>query len=309
MLGYRNAASMPSRSRSLIRSCGSKPPGRPSLYTIVSARPDPPRATTAPSRPSPFGLPRIFPSTSKRSLPLSPMIRRGARSRYAGSMYRSQRSRGSRMWPSASMTLYVRAMARLRRDGWFLLLRGGSPCQAPRGGRPLSPRGGTIPAPAGTRHRSKPACQRDARMGRTARRPGSPPGGLKALRQKQPWEHRVQRTQVLLPGAKGLHGPLSPRVETLGPSDRYVINAMDVLTEVGDRLRTRKRPGCGRAFIAVKRQEHCIDCAKADSVRGFDRKLHVVPRRPAAFGADVRGWRHPPRTKTKPAHLSVRLRT
>jgi len=68
---------------------------------------------------------------------------------------------------------------------------------------------------------------------------------------------------VLLSGAKGLHGPLSPRVETQGPSDRYVINAMDVLTAVGDRLRTCKRPGCGRAFIAVKRQEHCIDCAKA----------------------------------------------
>ncbi|PYN88577.1 MAG: hypothetical protein DMD89_35845 [Candidatus Rokuibacteriota bacterium] len=133
--------------------------------------------------------------------------------------------------------------------------------------------------------------------------------GLKALRRRQPWEHRVPSRHVLLSGAKGLHGPLSPRVETLGPSDRYVINAMDVLTAVGDRLRTCKRPGCGRAFIAVKRQEHCIDCAKADSVRGFDRKLHVVPRRPAAFGADVRGWRHPPRTKTKPAHLSVRLRT
>jgi len=28
-------------------------------------------------------------------------------------------------------------------------------------------------------------------------------------------------------------------------------------------LRTCKRPGCGRAFIAVKRQEHRIDCAKA----------------------------------------------
>src|SRR5204863_1580759 len=27
-------------------------------------------------------------------------------------------------------------------------------------------------------------------------------------------------------------------------------------------LRTCKRPGCGRV-IAVKRQEHCIDCAKA----------------------------------------------
>jgi len=48
------------------------------------------------------------------------------------------------------MTLYARAMARLRRDGWFLLRRGGSPCQAPRGGRPLSPRGGAIPAPAGS---------------------------------------------------------------------------------------------------------------------------------------------------------------
>src|SRR2546428_4002379 len=45
---------------------------------------------------------------------------------------------------------------------------------------------------------------------------------------------------------------------------------------------------------------------RPDSVRGLDRKLHVVPRRPAAFRADVRGWRHPRRTKTKPAHLSVR---
>jgi len=38
---------------------------------------------------------------------------------------------------------------------------------------------------------------------------------------------------------------------------------MDVLTEVGDRLRTCKGPDCERTFIAVKRQEHCIDCAKA----------------------------------------------
>src|SRR2546425_200099 len=92
--------------------------------------------------------------------------------------------------------------------------------------------------------------------------------GLKALRRRQPWEHPVQSRHVLLSGAKGLHGPLSPRVETQGPSDRYVINAMDVLTEVGDRLRTCKRPGCGRAFIAVKRQEHCIDCAKAVQAAG-----------------------------------------
>ena len=87
--------------------------------------------------------------------------------------------------------------------------------------------------------------------------------GLKALHRKQPWEHRVQGRHLLLSGAKGLHGPLSRRFETQRPSDRYVVNAMDVLTEVGDRLRTCKRPGCGRAFIAVKRQEHCIDCAKA----------------------------------------------
>src|SRR3989442_12003497 len=99
-------------------------------------------------------------------------------------------------------------------------------------------------------------------MGRTARRPGSPPGGLKALRQKQPWEHRVQRTQVLLPGAKGLHGPLSPRVETLGPSDRYVINAMDVLTAGGGRLRTCKGPRCGGGFIALKAPGDSIDRAR-----------------------------------------------
>src|SRR3989454_10548341 len=75
-------------------------------------------------------------------------------------------------------------------------------------------------------------------------------GGLKALRRKQPWEHRVQGRHVLLSGAKGLHGPLSRRFETQGPSDRYVINAMDVLTEVGDRLRTRKRPRRGAAVIS-----------------------------------------------------------
>ena len=87
--------------------------------------------------------------------------------------------------------------------------------------------------------------------------------GLKTLRKKQPWEHAVQGTHVLLPGAKGLHGPLTRRFETRGPSDRCVINAMDVLTEVGDRLRTCKGHDCERTFIAVKRQEHCIDCAKA----------------------------------------------
>src|SRR3989454_10142628 len=68
--------------------------------------------------------------------------------------------------------------------------------------------------------------------------------GLKALHRKQPWEPRVQGRHVLLSGAKGLHGPLSRRFETQRPSDRYVVNAMDVLTEVGDRLRTCKRPGC-----------------------------------------------------------------
>ncbi|SRR5712691_6868954 len=74
--------------------------------------------------------------------------------------------------------------------------------------------------------------------------------GLKTLRKKQPWEHAVQGTHVLLPGAKGLHGPLTRRFETPGPSDRCVINAMDVLVEVGDRLRTCKRPCCPSACPA-----------------------------------------------------------
>src|SRR5262249_27077088 len=87
--------------------------------------------------------------------------------------------------------------------------------------------------------------------------------GLKALRQKQPWEHQFRGTQVLLSGAKGLHGPLTRRFETQAPSDRCVVNAMDVLTEVGDKLRTCKRPSCTQAFIAVKRQVFCIECAKA----------------------------------------------
>ena len=66
-------------------------------------------------------------------------------------------------------------------------------------------------------------------------------GGLKALRRKQSWEHPVQSRHVLLSGAKGLHGPLSRRFETQGPSDRYVINAMDVLTAVGDCPSRRRR--------------------------------------------------------------------
>src|SRR5207245_10786879 len=62
--------------------------------------------------------------------------------------------------------------------------------------------------------------------------------GLKALRRRQPWEHRVQGRHVLLSGARGVHGPLSPRVETQGPSDRYDIDAMDVPAAMGARLRT-----------------------------------------------------------------------
>ena len=87
--------------------------------------------------------------------------------------------------------------------------------------------------------------------------------GLTALRQTQPWEHPVRGTHVLLSGAKGLHGPLSRRFTTQRSSDRCVITAMDVLAEVGDKLRTCKRRGCTRAFIAVRRQEYCIECARA----------------------------------------------
>src|SRR5262249_34097561 len=66
--------------------------------------------------------------------------------------------------------------------------------------------------------------------------------GLGALRKNEPWQYKFRGTHVLLSGAKGLHGPLSRRFETQGPSERCVINAMDVLTEVGDRLRTCKGP-------------------------------------------------------------------
>src|SRR5438132_14183919 len=38
------------------------------------------------------------------------MTKRGRRSRNSGSMYLSHRSSGSRIWPSASTTLYVRAI-------------------------------------------------------------------------------------------------------------------------------------------------------------------------------------------------------
>src|SRR5215470_11670123 len=103
---------MPSRSRSLMRSCGSKPPLRPSVYFMSSgARPS--RRPMAPRRPRPRGPPMIVPSMFKRSLPSVSTNMRGARARNLGSMYLSQRSTGSRMWPSASITLYSRPMARL----------------------------------------------------------------------------------------------------------------------------------------------------------------------------------------------------
>src|SRR5437870_1749851 len=101
---------MPSASMSTMRACGSKPPLRPSAYFRVPGLTIPCRAPTEPRLPIPRGLPSSLPSTLRRSLPLSSMTNRGRRSRNFGSMYRSHRSSGSRIWPSASTTLYVRAI-------------------------------------------------------------------------------------------------------------------------------------------------------------------------------------------------------
>ena len=72
---------MPSRSMSGMRAWGSKPPGRPSTYFMVSSDTAPCRAPMAPMTPRPFGLPSILPSMSRRSLPSVSMMSRGARSR------------------------------------------------------------------------------------------------------------------------------------------------------------------------------------------------------------------------------------
>src|SRR2546428_6294573 len=101
---------MPSASMSTMRACGSNPPSRPSSYFRVSALTAPCRTPTEPRLPIPRGLPSSLPSTLKRSLPLSSMTNRGRRSWNSGSMYLSHRSTGSRMWPSASITLYARVM-------------------------------------------------------------------------------------------------------------------------------------------------------------------------------------------------------
>src|SRR5438445_6351068 len=101
---------MPSASMSTMRACRSKPPLRPSAYFRVPGLSIPCRAPTEPRLPIPRGLPSSLPSTLRRSLPLSSMTNRGRRSRNSGSMYLSHRSSGSRIWPSASTTLYVAAI-------------------------------------------------------------------------------------------------------------------------------------------------------------------------------------------------------
>src|SRR5215475_8049303 len=107
---------MPSASMSTMRACGSNPPLRPSAYFSVPGLTIPCRAPTEPRLPIPRGLPSSLPSTLSRSLPFSSMTNRGRRSRNSGSMYLSHRSSGSRMWPSASTTLYARVIGSLRRQ-------------------------------------------------------------------------------------------------------------------------------------------------------------------------------------------------
>src|SRR2546426_2808325 len=101
---------MPSASRSTMRECGSNPPLRPSAYVRVPALMIPCRTPMEPRLPIPRGLPSSLPSTLRRSLPFSSMTKRGRRSRNSGSIYVSHRSSGSRIWPSASTTLYARVI-------------------------------------------------------------------------------------------------------------------------------------------------------------------------------------------------------
>src|SRR5499425_748713 len=81
------------------------------MYFMVSSGISWSREPMAPMTPKPFWLPSTCSPTCRRSLPSVSTMILGARSRKAGSMYLSHMSSGSSTCPSASITLYTRAMA------------------------------------------------------------------------------------------------------------------------------------------------------------------------------------------------------
>lgn len=114
--------------------------------------------------------------------------------------------------------------------------------------------------------------------------------GLEALREGRDWEYESRVKSFVVPGRQGLAGPLIGRIQTRWPWDTFILRAMDVLVDVGDRLRTCAREGCKRAFIAVKRQLHCRECAKALQKARVSawRKRHAQRVRDLAHEAYVR---------------------
>lgn len=130
--------------------------------------------------------------------------------------------------------------------------------------------------------------------------------GLRALRERRPWRYEVPGEHVLVPGAQGLSGPLIGRFETRDPWDRYVVNAMDLLAALGDRLRMCQREDCGRAFVAVKGQRYCAECAEALQKARVTawRKRNAQRVRDLAHGAYVRRKRR----ETGRANLKIERR-
>lgn len=99
--------------------------------------------------------------------------------------------------------------------------------------------------------------------------------GLNQLRAGQPWRLEITGEHVLVPGPRGLDGPLDGRFEARWPWHRFLISAMDLLVAVGDRLRACRGAGCERVFVAVRRQQFCSECAKAlqkERVRDWRRR-------------------------------------
>jgi len=113
------------------------------------------------------------------------------------------------------------------------------------------------------RQRVAPECARHLQWGELLAVHRRIREGLGALRSGQPWKYEAEVEHVVLPSASGLNGPLSGRFEAQWPQGTFVLNAMNALVAVGDRLRTCKRDGCGRVFVAVRRQQYCAECAEA----------------------------------------------
>lgn len=144
--------------------------------------------------------------------------------------------------------------------------------------------------------------------------------GLAALRDGRTWHHRVtvDTEAVLLPPRGGLargRGGVEA-AWARWPIDTFLLTAMDSLVTIGDRLRACRRDGCRRLFLAVKRQQHCAECAEVlqrarvnDWRRRHPERVHAwahrayVKRRRDQFGPRIRVVRRPRKKSGKEAEL------